>query len=630
MLKSYGAKFEPPEQDDSSDEELRSEADVEMNDVAQSDKKVQSNKHVFDETKRKLIAKNGSSRYFDNGPWSILGDDFQHPQEDEETPVESAKGYISTSLLVNTPGEDSLILGTYPNIGDLAALHPPMNILQKMWQVYLDRIDAAAKLLHLPTFWSQLTDVIREPHDIPKSLEAIVFAFYLVICRSLEDDECISLLGEQKPTIFARYKLAAHQALIKANFLNTSSLMTLQAFLLYLMGVRGNNQSDSLYVLSGVAVRLARRMGLHRDGQSLGLSPFETEIRRRLWWLIVNVDCRTAEFSGMKPSVDLFLSDTKIPLNIDDEQLSPDMTETPLERAGITSVVLCRIRCDITDAFRRIIPQFLGDGHWDKLENPCATLSEKDIVIQQTEELFETKYLRYCDPSNSLHYLTSILARSVICKLKLIAHNPRQFADLGMKIPESEREIIFSNAIKLLEYTNLTQTSPQLRKYTWSISTSYLWDTLLYVLIEARHRKTGPEVDKTWELVGKVYETCPQIVEQTDEALYKALGNWTLQVWEECIQARRENGLEEWETPWYITAIRRYRRPSAKSAGAIGIRGELADTTEPSDGANFGYDENPLAEFDPAGTYDFSNLLSFDLEPNEWAQWEQLLAGQAI
>jgi hypothetical protein len=108
-----------------------------------------------------------------------------------------------------------------------------MNILQKMWQVYLDRIDAAAKLMHLPTFWSQLTTAIREPHDTSKSLEAIIFAFYLVVCRSLEEDECLSLLGEQKSTILPRYKLAAHQALIKANFLNTSSLMTLQAFLLY-------------------------------------------------------------------------------------------------------------------------------------------------------------------------------------------------------------------------------------------------------------------------------------------------------------------------------------------------------------------------------------------------------------
>jgi hypothetical protein len=110
-----------------------------------------------------------------------------------------------------------------------------MNILKKMWQVYLDRIDPAAKLLHLPTFWSQLTGAIREPHDTPKSLEAIIFAFYLVVCRSLEEDECLSLLGEQISTILPRYKLAAHQALIKANFLNTSSLMTLQAFLLYLV-----------------------------------------------------------------------------------------------------------------------------------------------------------------------------------------------------------------------------------------------------------------------------------------------------------------------------------------------------------------------------------------------------------
>jgi hypothetical protein len=65
MLKSYGAKIEPSGQDDSSDEELQPDADVDMNDITQSDERDQSSKHVFDETKGTLVAKNGTSRYFD-------------------------------------------------------------------------------------------------------------------------------------------------------------------------------------------------------------------------------------------------------------------------------------------------------------------------------------------------------------------------------------------------------------------------------------------------------------------------------------------------------------------------------------------------------------------------------------
>jgi hypothetical protein len=47
--------------------------------------------------------------------------------------------------------------------------------------------------------------------------------------------------------------------------------------------------------MTGVAVRLGQTMGLHRDGITLGLSPFETEMRRRLWWHLVHLDFRAAD-----------------------------------------------------------------------------------------------------------------------------------------------------------------------------------------------------------------------------------------------------------------------------------------------------------------------------------------------
>ncbi len=91
------------------------------------------------------------------------------------------------------------------------------------------------KFLHLPTFLSTLTDALRNPQDMTKSLEAVTFSFYFATIISLEEDECYSLLGEQKGIISARYKAAARHALINADFLKTSSLMTLQAYATFLV-----------------------------------------------------------------------------------------------------------------------------------------------------------------------------------------------------------------------------------------------------------------------------------------------------------------------------------------------------------------------------------------------------------
>jgi hypothetical protein len=399
------------------------------------------------------------------------------------------------------------------------------------------------------------------------------------------------------------------------------------------MGMKGCYQSDTMFILSGIAVRLARRMGLHRDGTSLGLSPFDTEIRRRLWWMIVFIDCRTSDFAGTRPSMDLFQSDTKKPLNVEDEDLKPDMTEPPPERTGITSVVLCLIRYDIVDFLRKVNSQYSHDVGWENLTRPSVTPAERDIMIKQVEDLLERKYLRYFDPSNPLHYFSSVLARSAICKMNLYAYNPRQFANCGAKVPQRARDIIFANGMKLLEYGNLIHRDPNLRKFSAQTSSSYVWDTLLYVLIEARNRKIGPDVDRAWKLIGEAFSNYPLIFSQATEALYAALGNWTLQVWDDCVAARNAEGLPEPPTPDYIEALRRCRAPAAcstKSEITTQIEGPMGTSVGNDRAQSLRHDESYSAGLEPIESYDFSNILSFDLEPNEWAQWERLLSGQGM
>jgi hypothetical protein len=549
-----------------------------------------------------------------------------------------------SDLFVGTPESTGLVLNAHSQIEDLASLHPSIQMLPKLWDIYVDRADPLMKLLHLPTFWSSLTNALQHPQQISKSLQALLFAFYLATISSLEEDECQSLLGGPKSITFTRYKRAARQALINAGFLHTSSPMTLQAYAIFIvshkhrffvyvvlikymqMAVRSSHRSETLFVLSGVALRLARKMGLHRDGTSLGLSPFETEMRRRLWWHIFYVDFRISDVLGTKPSSDLFSGDTKRPLNVADEDLSPDMVDPPPERNGITSIVICLIRCDIIEFIRKFSSPFTDDVRLEILTSSDITLAKKDSMISQLEDLLERKYLRYCDPSNSLHYFASIIARSSICRMKLFAHNPRRFANHGIKIPQSERDLIFANATKLLEYVNLMRGNPIFDKYKWQIGTNCLWNTILYVLIEARHRKTGPEVDRLWHLIGVVLSKYPQMFEEATEAVYATLGKWTLEVWDDYLAATKAEGLLEPQTPEYINAISRCRRPSGgssfKSKAPTESRSVPASSTRYNNIQSPRQEGDPLPGFDAIASHDFSDLLSFEMDPNEWVRWD--------
>lgn len=370
-------------------------------------------------------------------------------------------------------------------------------------------------------------------------------------------------------------------------------------------------------------------MNLHRDGSSLGLSPFETEMRRRLWWHIVHVDYRMSELVGAKPSMDISSGDAKMALNIADEDLSSDMVDLRPESKGITSMVVSLIRCDSRELLRKFSsPVRDAVGGWEIVPNPDITLSQKASMINQLEDLWEMKYLRYCDPSNTLHHLASIMVRAAIsiCKIKLFAHNPRRFANRGIKVPQMEQDIVFTNAIKILEYVNLVRGNQNLDKYLWQIGTSFLWNPFLYVLIEARHRKVGPEIDRLWQLIGAVLSKYPQMFENPTGAVYAALGKWTLEAWDGYLAATKVEGLAEPPTPEYISAIRRCRTPSVESSS------NQKDPTDsrPASGTSTGHDRDPPSAPEPFASYEFSDLLSFEMDLNQWVQWESLVAGECF
>jgi transcription factor-like protein len=390
------------------------------------------------------------------------------------------------------------------------------------------------------------------------------------------------------------------------------------------MAIRACRRNDTLFVLSGIAVRLARKMGLHRDGTSLGLSPFETEMRRRLWWHIVHVDFRTSDVIGAKPSLDLFDGDTTMPLNVADEDLSPNMVNPPPERNGITPIAICRIRCEIIDFMRKFSTSAPSDVRLEMLTSSDITISKKDSMISQIEDLLERKYLRYCDPSQSLHNFVSIMIRTAICKMKLFAHNPRQFASQGIELPQIERELIFSHATKLLEYIVLLKGNPTLEKYSWHIGTSHLWNTILCVLIEARHCKTGPEIDRVWPLIGVVFSKYPQMFDESAGVVFSTLGKWTLQVWDEYVTTMKIEGLPEPATPEYIKAIRCCRRsPDDPSKSNAPVESSLvyANSTGFTRIQSPEQNGNSISGFDTFASYDISEWLSFEMDPSEWVRW---------
>jgi Fungal specific transcription factor domain len=516
---------------------------------------------------------------------------------------------------------------------DLREFYPDTATFSHFQRIFTTQIDPSLKMLHLPSLLDTMTAALASPGSAPKSVEAVLLCFCLATGSIMSEDQCQAVLKQDRAAVVRKYKKAAMQALTNAGFVQRPDLTTLQALSLYLVcfsacfsaawlykfndqlqhGIKGSCDYGTLHILCALAVRLSMRVGLHRDGAALGLPPFETELRRRLWWHTIQLDFRTSDMLDIRPSLDLFAGDTRPPSNVEDDDISPGMAEPPKERTGITSLTLFRIRCDITQFLKHLylsssLSSNASSG-FDIISSAEVPIEEKERMIAALEDAFESRYLRYCDPSEPLHMFVSIVTRSVISRMKVLTYNPRYFAEKQMQLSARQREIIFANATKLLEYAALLRDNPRFHKYMGRTRARYIWDTILYVLIAARHRRAGPEIERLWHLIGVLVAHHPDTFCNAADAVHSALSKWIPEVWEEYAAAARSQGLAMPVPPAYLEEMRASRpQPEGRDARST--------------------DEVQQKDVFPMDDYfEFSDLGAFATDPNEWLQWERLLAG---
>lgn len=143
-------------------------------------------------------------------------------------------------------------------------------------------------------------------------------------------------------------------------------------------------------------------LGLHRDGEKFGLSPYNTEMRRRLWWQICVLDVRASEDHGSDPSIFDHTFDTKFPLSINDEDLDPDAKEPPQPREGVSDMTFVLVRFEICALSKRLQYNAPGRGPFSSGNPTKLTLEEKEELIKETESRLEENYLKYCENAGPL------------------------------------------------------------------------------------------------------------------------------------------------------------------------------------------------------------------------------------
>ncbi|KAK7699314.1 hypothetical protein SLS64_011772 [Diaporthe eres] len=165
-----------------------------------------------------------------------------------------------------------------------------------LWGIYKERVEPLTKLLHLPLL--EQTVMESDPSDSPDGTQCVRLAVYYGAVTSLSEEECVIKFGNGQAQVLSRMREELEGLFAKALLLHTGDIRPLQALTLYLVFLRHHEPRLS-WKLSGLAIRLAQNFGLHREDSFRGLTKFEMEMRRRLWWQLATMDAPSAEdYSG--------------------------------------------------------------------------------------------------------------------------------------------------------------------------------------------------------------------------------------------------------------------------------------------------------------------------------------------
>ncbi|KAF3058703.1 hypothetical protein GL218_05335 [Daldinia childiae] len=455
---------------------------------------------------RLVLGDAGQSHYVSNGFWSRVNDELDglkmeteglaSGDYDSSEDEDSLSKTPSTQELDRTPSQRHAFLFGHnlsshgPNIREF---HPPLSQIPFIVDVFYRNVNLLTQVVHMPTL-NKMVQSLQDsgPSILTPANEALMFAIYYSAITSMEEEDVVANLGPSKSELNLKYRLGLEYALAKADFLNVPDIVLIQAFAIFLCLARRYDSPRFVYMMTGLVIRMALALGLHRDGSHFPhLTPFEAEMRRRLWWHICLLDVRASEDQGMDLTITPGSFDTRQPLNINNDDIDPETKEMPKEREGITDMtfsLMTSTQCEVTREMMAV-----------SLKNGTPQIDVQDRLLNEYYGRLEKAYLQYSSAEGNVTYwVVVVIAGLVMAKMSLIVYFPLLFSPQSEYASDEMRNRLFIAAIEVAEYNHALNAEQACRQWRWIYQTYTHWYAVVYLLIEVTRRPWSPLVERAW------------------------------------------------------------------------------------------------------------------------------------
>lgn len=219
---------------------------------------------------------------------------------------------------------------------DLIGMVPERAVAEPLVRLYFDTFEATYRILHRPTFWKDYESFWRSPGQggPPGFLPVLLLVMATVRCMSRNEPLSFNHEGSSVRAEAVQW-IRACDLWLKQQSQKHRTMAMYQVMCLRLLAASANSlKTKQAYGEAESLLTYFRAAGMHRDPRLLDdrCSPYEMEMRRRLWATTMELELQASIDRGMPSSLGAILADCPTPLNIDDKLFTESSMELPPSR----------------------------------------------------------------------------------------------------------------------------------------------------------------------------------------------------------------------------------------------------------------------------------------------------------
>ncbi|EED20036.1 conserved hypothetical protein [Talaromyces stipitatus ATCC 10500] len=352
-----------------------------------------SNRRVGPTTTRifRTDTDNGVPYTVGEAPWAALLNEIHEVRgylQTQQKQYESQSQKISQRLK-QTPEDSgpSLLFGTSQSSGhgEILSHVPSRYICDLLLERYFKTLDPALHILHSPTFQKQYEEHWENRSRAPVIWIGLLFAMMRIAAISWQrdGDEPLEFRGKAQD-LSSSYRTRVTDCILLADYTKPQDFL-IETLALHLYGEYASHRDadSSTWALLGFIIRLAMRMGYIQDPDRLAsLSPFQAEMRRRVWTFVRQADIFFSFQHGFPSMIKVEATNGGLPRNIYDEDFGPSRIELPAplpdSEATPISYLICKARLALD------LARALKELNREDIPPPYERVLEIDRSIRET------------------------------------------------------------------------------------------------------------------------------------------------------------------------------------------------------------------------------------------------------